>query len=137
MSMGQDIKRFFNLPEIQFYEHLFIRTPMEGCFCIASHISFSPSCQENACKKSATKGNSKAAGEWLQIYWKRTSLHALLRSSTNNISFLYTLLKFRSIYFQEHLWEANFVQKVCSYKHLVNASQRNSYYHELIEYRVN
>ena len=42
----------------------------------------------------------KLQAVWLQIYWKRTSLHVLLRSFTNNISFLYTLLKFRSIYFQ-------------------------------------
>ena len=31
---------------------------------------------------------------------KQTSLYVLLRSFINNISFLYTLLKFRSIYFQ-------------------------------------
>ena len=42
----------------------------------------------------------KLQAVWLQIYWKRTSLHVLLRSFTNNISFLYTLSKFRSIYFQ-------------------------------------
>ena len=41
----------------------------------------------------------KLQAAWLQIYWKRTSLHVLL-SFTNIISFLYTLLKFRSIYFQ-------------------------------------
>ena len=35
-----------------------------GCFCIASHISFSRSSQENVWKKSATKGNA-----WLTIHW--------------------------------------------------------------------
>ena len=41
-----------------FSEHLFIRTAMEGCFCIASHISFSRSSEENVRKKSATKGKN-------------------------------------------------------------------------------
>ena len=45
------------------------------------------------------KGIVKLQAVWLQIYWKWTSLHVLLRSFTNNISFLYTLLKCRSIYF--------------------------------------
>ena len=78
-----------------FSKHLFIRTPMERCFCIASHISFSWSSQENVWKKSATKGNSKAAGCMAAHLLKTTSLHVLLRSFTNNLSFLYTLLKFQ------------------------------------------
>ena len=64
-------KSFFKIPEPKnateqkntwTSEHLFIRTPIKGCFCIATHISFSRSSQENVWKKSATKGNSKAAG---------------------------------------------------------------------------
>ena len=46
------------------------------------------------------KGIVKLQVAWLQIYWKRTSLHVLLRTFTNIIYILYTLLTFRSIYFQ-------------------------------------
>ena len=98
---------------------------MEGCLCIASHMSFSRSSQENVWKKSLTKGNSKAAG-CMAANLPKTNLHVLLRSF-NNISFLYALLKFRTSIFKEHLCEANCVQKGWSYKHLANVNQKNSY----------
>ena len=50
------------------------------------------------------RGIVKLQDVWLQIYWKRTSSHVLLRSFTNNVSFLYTLLQFRSIYFQASIF---------------------------------
>ena len=68
---------------------------MERCFCIASHYHSHEAARRMSEKKSATKGNSKAAGCMAAHLLKTTSLHVLLRSFTINLSFLYTLLKFQ------------------------------------------
>ena len=67
------------------------------------------------------KGVVKLQAVWLQIYLKRTSLHVLLRSFK-----VLKLLKLGASIFKKHLCGTNCVQKGCSYKPLVNVSQKNS-----------
>ena len=103
----------FPLNLLYIFRTPFYKNTYEGLLLYCLHVSFPRSSQENAWKKSTTKRIVKLQAVWLQIYWKQTSLHVLLRSFTNNISFFYTIvhrsfsadcvytpLQFRSIYFQ-------------------------------------
>ena len=54
-----------------FSKHLFIRTPMERCFCIASHYHSHEAARRMSEKNLQLKGIVKLQAVWLHIYWKQ------------------------------------------------------------------
>ena len=92
--------RLFSFKFAAYFQNTFLSEHLWRAAFVLPPIYYSHEAARRMSEKNLQlKGIVKLQAVWLQIYWKWTSLHVLLRNFTNNISFLYTLLKCRSIYF--------------------------------------